>query len=95
MSAPDVYLASSEGYEMEEPRQWWRIKRVATESGDDLLLMKINPPLVGQKFGLGDKDIDMVFVAPRHVGASLFPISEWPLFVHVARVSRQARDRLF
>jgi hypothetical protein len=84
-ASPDFYLASSEGYDMEEPRQCWRIKRVATEKRDDLLLVKISPPLIGQKFGLGDKDIDQVFVAPRHVGASLFPINEWPLFVHVAR----------
>jgi hypothetical protein len=85
MPPPDFYLASSEGYDMEEPRQCWQIKRVATEKRDDLLLVKINPPLIGQKFGLGDKDIDKVFLAPRHVGASLFPINQWPLFVHVAR----------
>ena len=70
---------------MEEPRQCWRIKRVATDQRDDLLLVKMNPLLIGQKFGLGEQDIDKIVLAPRHVRASLFPINEWPVFVHVAR----------
>ena len=86
MSKPDFYLASTEGYEMEDPRRCWRIKRLATDNRDDLLLIKIEPPLIGQKYGLGDRDIDLVLIAPRHQGGSLFPINEWPLCVHVARL---------
>lgn len=85
MRAPDFYLASTEGYEMEEPRCCWRVRRLATANRDDLLLVKIDPPLSGQKCGLGERDIDLVLVATRHQGSSLFPIAEWPVYVHVAR----------
>ena len=85
-SHPEFYLASSEGYGMEEPRSCWRLERLASAKRDDLLLIKIDPPLPGQKYGLGGHDLDRVLVATRHDGASLFPIKEWPVFVHVARL---------
>jgi hypothetical protein len=86
MEMPDFYLASSEGYEMEEPRKCKRLKRLCSESRGDLLLIQIEPPLIGQKYGLGRKDIDIVVIATRHKEDSLFPITEWPVFVHVARL---------
>jgi len=95
--APDFYLASSEGYGMEEPRRCWRLKRLRSDKRDDLLLIRIEPPLPGQKYGLGNQDVNVVLVAPRHQGATLFPINEWPLFVHVARLlidNPQEQDRL-
>lgn len=85
-SKPEFYLASSEGYGMEEPRRCWRIARLTSPKRDDLLLIKIDPPLPGQKYGLGSRDLDRILVATRHQGASLFPINEWPVFVHVARL---------
>ena len=86
MSKPDFYLASTEGYELDEPRRCWRVKRLKTDSRDDLLLVRIDPPLIGQKYGLGGRDINLVLVAPRQQGGSLFPINEWPLYIHVARL---------
>lgn len=85
-AAPHFFLASTEGYDMEEPRACWRLRRVLNEFRDDLLLIRIDPPVTGQKFGLGDQDFDEVIVTTHHEGASLFPISEWPLYVHVARL---------
>ena len=85
MSEPDFYLASTDSYELGAPRRCWRVKRLATDNRNDLLLIRIEPPLIGQKYGLGPRDIDLVLVAPRHQGGSLFPINEWPLYVHVAR----------
>ena len=86
MNEPDFYLASTENAELTMPRRCWSIKRLATDSRDDLLLAKIDPPLLGQRYGLGEQDIDYVLLAPRHKGGSLFPINEWPLYVHVARL---------
>ena len=91
---PDFYLASSEGYDMAEPRRCWIIKRLTTGQRDDLLLIRIEPPLIGQKYGLGGKDINQVIVATRHQGASLFPVKVWPVFVHVVRpLIENSQDR--
>ena len=84
MLVPDFYLASTEGYGLEEPRSCWRIKRLATTKRRDLLLIRIAPPLPGRTYGL-ENDIDLVLVATRHQGSSLFPIKSWPVYVHVAR----------
>ncbi len=97
MERPDFYIASTEGYDMEEPRSCWAVKRITTEQRRDLLLIRIDPPLVGQKYGLGARDVDLVLIAPRHQGGSLFPINEWPQYVHVARPltdAPQSRDIL-
>ncbi len=81
---PDFFLASSEGYDMEEPRRCRAIRRVRSRHRDDLLLIEIEPPLIGQKYGFGGRDVHQVLVATRHQGASLFPIRRWPVYVHVA-----------
>lgn len=86
MTAPDFYLASTEGYDLEEPRKCWRIRRLTTSHRNDLLLIRIDPPLIGQHYGLGGCDIDFVIIATRHEGATLFPITTWPVYVHVARL---------
>jgi hypothetical protein len=36
-----------------------------------------------QVYGLPPGNADILLVATRHVGSSLFPISEWPVSVHV------------
>ncbi|MCC6672164.1 MAG: hypothetical protein IT458_13970 [Planctomycetes bacterium] len=79
-------MASSEGYEMESPRRCRAIKRLSGEDRDDYLLIGIDPPLNGQFFGRGGRDIDQVVIATRHRGESLFPIRRWPVFIHVARL---------
>ena len=86
MDSPDFFLASSEGYRLEEPRSCKRIKRVRSDNRDDWLLIKVEPPLIGQLYGLGGRDIDTLLVATRLQGDSLFPIENWPVFVHVARL---------
>jgi len=82
---PDFYLASSEGYGMREPRRCFRIKRLAGDERDDLLLIRVDPPFVGQWYGLGGQNIHQVILATRFAGDSLFPVVQWPVFVHVAR----------
>jgi hypothetical protein len=94
VNEPDFYMASTEGYGMEEPRRCWRIRRLATAKRKDILLVKIDPPLPGQKYGLQGRDIDVVLVATRHQAASLFPITRWPVYVHVARLLVDDPERL-
>jgi hypothetical protein len=57
MTTPDFYLASSEGYGMEEPRRGFAIRRLRGDHRDDYLLTRIDPPLIGQPFGMGAHDI--------------------------------------
>jgi hypothetical protein len=90
MQNPDFFLASSESYRLAEPRSCKRIKRVRSDNRDDLLLVKVEPPLIGQ---LGGRDIDTLLIATRHKGDSLFPISKWPVFVHVARLLIENPER--
>ncbi len=83
---PDFFLVSSEGYNLKEPRRCKKIKRIYSENRNDLLLIKIEPALIGQDYGLGEHDIDTLLIATRHEGDSLFAIKEWPVFIHVARI---------
>lgn len=93
MENPDFYLTSSEGYGLEEVRQCFRKRRLGGRTADDYLLVRVKPPIIGQRFGLGDRDLDEVVLATRHEGQSLFPVSEWPLYVHVARPVVDMGDR--
>ena len=82
---PDFYLASTEGYGLDQPRACFILKRFSAMQRDDYLFVRIEPPILGQGFGLGDHDIDKIILATRHLGESLFPIRRWPVYVHVAR----------
>ena len=81
---PDFYLTSSEGYGLEEIRACFKARRLLASHPDGYLLCEIDPPILGQGFGLGSRDIHQVVLASRHVGYSIFNISEWPSYVHVA-----------
>ena len=90
---PDFFLSSTEGYGLENPRACYRIRKLDGREEDAYLLVKIEPVLIGQKYGLGDKDIDTIILATRHKGTSLFPITEYPLSVHVARLLCDISDK--
>lgn len=99
MSAlPDpFYLSSSDGYGLEAPHRCTPIRRIRGDARDDLLLVRVEPPLPGQLYGLGGDDIVYLVIAARHVGVSLFPVSEWPAYVHVGRIlvsAPEERDHL-
>lgn len=51
----------------------------------ECLLVHVDPPVMGQPYGLGGQDIDELVLSPRHRGAVLEPPSEWPLYVFVLR----------
>lgn len=50
------------------------------------MLIEIEPPLIGQGFGLGGADITRLIISTRHQGETLFPITAWPTSVYVARI---------
>ena len=83
---PDFYLASSEGYGLDEPRRCYVLKQLCDENGAVFLLVRVDPPIVGQRFGMGGRDLDQLVLAPRHAGDSLSSVRRWPVFVHVGRM---------
>jgi hypothetical protein len=56
------------------------------ELRDDYMLVDIDPPLPGQRFGLGGSDVTSLVISSRHRGQTLYPVSEWPSHVYVARI---------
>lgn len=78
----DLYLSSLESSRFEPVRRCEPIHRLQFATGKDAILVKVEPPVVGQDFGSAD-DIDVLLVTPRTEGGQLFPISEFPLFVYI------------
>lgn len=86
IAIPDFYLSSSEGYYLNDvPISCYKRKRLDGPHKDGYILCDIDPPIIGQPYGLGSLDIDQVIIASRFEGISLFPIIEWPAYVHLAR----------
>lgn len=49
----------------------------------DFALLYIEPPIIGQEFGYGGKDIHFIVICPRYEGDDLHNISRWPFTVNV------------
>jgi hypothetical protein len=75
---PDYYLVSSEGYDLHVPRRCWRISQLRLPTRDDLLLVRVAPPIIHE-----NKELEHVILAARHAGYTINQILEWPLYVHV------------
>lgn len=91
---PDVYyLSSLDSKLLKETRECVFVRRMHFDSGKEIVLAKIDPPLLGQKFGLYE-DVDTVIFANRHKGESLPPVANFPCFVFVARPIRHHIEML-
>jgi hypothetical protein len=80
---PDFYMSSVDYELLAEPRRCYEIKRISSKSWGDLMLIRIDPPFEETQIRGPEKKIAEIIIAPRHVGETLYPISNWPLFVHV------------
>lgn len=67
-------------------RACWAGERLRDDYRDDYMQITIEPPLIGQLFGLGQKDISELLVATRSEGFSLYPVNQWPVPVYVVRM---------
>jgi len=83
---PDFYLTSSDSRPALGPRKCFIEERLAGRRGDDYLRVRIDPPIIGQPYGLGENDIEDVVLATRYAATTLHPISEWPMTVFVCRI---------
>jgi hypothetical protein len=95
-SPPDFYMGSWESYVLENPRQCWRVKRLATpQRPDGMLVIRVDPAVPGKPYGFSN-DMDYVVVACHNLDDSLFPISTFPaasLPVYVAQPLVDWRDK--
>lgn len=87
---PDFALCTEGRDDLSYPRACWRRKRLRDNVRDDYLLVDIAPPIIGQRYGLGDRDITQLILATRHQGVTLFPVNEWPAYVYVYRILDEA-----
>jgi len=84
---PDFFISTAGEYQpLATPRGCWQKSRLRDDVRDDYMLIEIMPVLEGQLFGLGAANIGHLIISSRHRGQTLFPISEWPSFVYVARI---------
>jgi len=60
------------------------------EIRDDHMLVEVDPPVIGQRYGPGDRDITNLIISARYQGSTLFPVSEWPCHVYIARILDQS-----
>ncbi len=87
---PDFYLsAAGEHRALATPRACWVKGRLRNPARDDHMLVEIKPPIIGQPYGLGDKDITDLILSAKLQGYSLFPVSGWPCPVYVSLILDQ------
>jgi hypothetical protein len=79
---PRCWLSSGEDVFWSEPRACYRLASLEGPNGRDVLVLRIDPPAIGQAFGSG-QDIDVMAVTPAHTGLSVDPLSPLPFDVHV------------
>ena len=81
------YLSfAGETYAPEGPRECRGIGRLRDRNRDDYLLVEVAPPLIGQRYGLGSRDISQLLLSSRLHGDTLFPITRWPIPVYVTLI---------
>lgn len=85
---PDFFLTAA-GYDttvLVEPRACWAKGRLSDPVRDDYMLVEIAPPLRGHEVNARERSISLLILSTRHKGFTLFPITEWPSYVYVARL---------
>ncbi len=89
MKKEEYYLSSLDSYKFQQSRRFEIIKLISISSESalkDAWIVKINPNLIGQDFGLGNEDIDYLVLTARHKGVKINNIKEFPCFVYIMRI---------
>ena len=88
----DFCLVSTELREPYPARQCRLVRRLRSELRDDLALVDLDPPLARHVYDTRD-DVSQVILAARFEGASLFPVTAWPLAVYICSLKDQTEVR--
>ena len=83
---PDFYLSSTEHTTYSLPRACRIVSIIKDPHGSQGVRVVIDPPVIGQQYGLGGKDISELLFFPRFVGSTLPPKNEWPVDVYICRI---------
>ncbi len=90
---PDFFLTAvvetGPGVDLARVRACWTEGRLASSIRDDYMLVEVDPPVLGERFGLWEGDLTEVVIAPRTRGEGLFWLARWPCPVYVFRVLDQ------
>jgi len=87
------WLTSGEDPFWAEPRS---CRLLASVDGppphDRLLVLGIDPPAIGQGFGLGGTDIERIVVASAYVGDTIDPLPTLPVHVHLLLIRDEPNE---
>jgi hypothetical protein len=89
----DFYLISTELRSPYEPRACYIKKRVKNSLRDDFALVTIDPPIHREIYNT-NIDLSEIVLASRLDNASLFPVTEWPVYVYICLLKKDLADDL-
>jgi hypothetical protein len=79
------YLSSLDSKQFQILRVCQFLKTLHFDNGKPVHLLKINPVIIGQTYGLGSKDIDEIFVTKRLDTDNEYPQPLKPIFIYICR----------
>ncbi len=83
---PDFFMRSRETSTLISPRKCWSVKKIRTQYRSDLLLARIDPPIVHEVPRADSVSIDYVVLGAMLQGESVLLIKNWPIHVYVGRL---------
>jgi hypothetical protein len=78
----NLYLSSDEYEDFKRVKEILQYQKIDIEHRS-FMMAKIDIPLIGQKYGWGDKDIKTIYLTNRFEGDSIEKINRFPFYVHV------------
>lgn len=82
MTGEIYYLSSLDSARFEPVRECRFERQLTFESGKTAVEARLWPAVIGQDFNRAS-DIEVVILSPRHEGASIDPVTEFPCFVFI------------
>jgi hypothetical protein len=82
---PDFFMILGESPGLVQQLKCYAIKRFPAARRDDYLLIRVAPPVDGQRYDVPNLITEFV-IAARPKGVSLFPVRKWPVEVYVLRI---------
>jgi hypothetical protein len=84
LEAVDLFLGSSDSRgDFARARAAFARARLVGPNNGEYLWIRVDPPVIGQPFGRGEKDVHDLIVSPHLQGSTLFPVSGFPLYVYI------------